>query len=325
MNAPATGPAAATPTAAPGLLAGDRLPDVLLQPRQGHALTLHGRFAGAPLWLVHAGSDPAQLAGLPSVPDGVVALCIGGTAAEPLPDGWQGFAADPRWCARIEAGVLWQADPNLRLLQAHPLPLEQPPVPVPAPDPLAPAQTRLVAPVLQVPAVFEPELCAQLIRHFERDCGGGETSAVLVSEQGRQRMQVDPTIKQRRESPPRDPALEARMHERLLRRAAPEIARAYQFPVQRRDPFKLLAYTAGAGYFRPHRDNDTRDVAHRRFALSINLNAGDYDGGEFRYPEFGPHRFSPATGTALVFSCSLLHEVLPVTRGTRYAMTTFLA
>jgi hypothetical protein len=26
-----------------------------------------------------------------------------------------------------------------------------------------------------------------------------------------------------------------------------------------------------------------------------------------------------------VFSCSLLHEVLPVEKGTRYAMTTFLS
>lgn len=324
MNRSVAHPPQAGAPARPQMRVGDRLPDVRLQPREGHALTLHGYFAGAPLWLVPAAGGRAP-EGLPPVPDGVRALCVGDAAPTALPPGWQGFAADPRWSAMLGADVLWQADSNLRLQHASPLPLTSPPERVPATAALVPAQTALIAPVLQVPAVFEPDLCAELVRHFLQDCGGGEASSVLVSEQGRQRMQLDPTIKQRRESPPRDPALQARMHERLLRRALPEIARVYQFQVQRRDPFKLLAYTADAGYFRPHRDNDTRDVAHRRFALSINLNAGDYEGGEFRYPEFGPHRFAPVTGTALVFSCSLLHEVLPVTRGTRYAMTTFLA
>jgi predicted 2-oxoglutarate/Fe(II)-dependent dioxygenase YbiX len=179
--------------------------------------------------------------------------------------------------------------------------------------------------VLQIPGVFEPSFCAELIAHLETDCGGGEESRVLVLEGGKQELVLDPSIKQRRESWPRDPAVEARMHERLQRRAIPEIARVFNFAVSRRDPFKLLAYPEQAGYFRAHRDNETPDVAHRRFALSVNLNAGDYAGGEFRFPEFGPHRYSPATGGAIVFSCSLLHEVLPVSGGLRYAMTTFLA
>jgi len=304
------------------LLPGDRIPDIRLY-AEGFSRPLHAEFAGAPLWLVKPSAN-AVAAALPPVPAGVKALCIGAQVHADVPPGWQGVRAEPRWLDLWDADVLWQADTNLRLQTSHRLPLSTPPAVPATGEGLDASALVTAAPVLQIPAVFERELCAELIAHLENDCGGGEVSRVLVLEGGEQKLQLDPTIKQRRESPPRDPALEARMHERLLRRALPEIARVFQFPVARRDPFKLLAYPDGAGYFRAHRDNETPDVAHRRFALSINLNHGDYAGGEFRFPEFGPHRYSPATGSALVFSCSLLHEVLPVERGTRYAMTTFL-
>ncbi len=305
-------------------LPGDRLPDVRLRAADGESCTLHAEFAGAPLWLATP-LDAQTAARLPSPPPGTVALCVGPSVIEGAAAGWQAFAADPRWCAGLGAGLFWRADTNLRLQESQPLPLDAPPLPVSAIAPLTDERMLTIAPVLQVPGVFEPELCAALIRHLEVDCAGGDVSAVLVLQDGEQRLQVDPNIKQRRETIPRDAQLEARMHERLMRRALPELARVFNFEVRRRDPFKLLAYPEGAGYFRAHRDNETPDVAHRRFALSVNLNQGDYVGGEFRYPEFGPHLFSPQTGAALVFSCSVLHEVMPVERGTRYAMTTFLA
>jgi len=314
-------------TATPGplrLLAGDRLPDVRLGLAGGDRVKLHVAFAGATLWLATPTSDEAARE-LPPPPDGVIALCVAAAGGAPAPAGWRTVVPDPEWRALFEPDVLWQADANLRLQWWRPLPLRAAPSAPAAAPPLSAAQTALIAPVLQIPDVLEAELCSALIRHLQHDCGGGEASAVRVLQHGQQQLQIDPSVKQRRESPPRDPALEARLHERLVRRALPEIARVFHFPVARRDPFKLLAYPADAGYFRAHRDNETRDVAYRRFALSVNLNAGGYDGGEFRFPEFGPHRFSPATGTALVFSCSLLHEVLPVQRGVRYAMTTFLA
>jgi predicted 2-oxoglutarate/Fe(II)-dependent dioxygenase YbiX len=78
------------------------------------------------------------------------------------------------------------------------------------------------------------------------------------------------------------------------------------------------------GYFRPHRDNTTAGTAHRRFAVSINLNAEDFEGGDLRLPAFGPRTYRPPTGGAVVFSCSLLHEATPVTAGTRYAFLPFL-
>lgn len=305
-------------------LPGDRLPDVRLRARDGSSVTLHAEFAGAPLWLATP-TDAAAAASLPVPPEGTLALCVGREAPTGAPEGWRAFAADARWCEGVGAGLLWMVDANLRLCAPLPLPRETAPLPAPPVAPLSGEHTFAIAPVLQIPGVFEPELCAALIHHLEVDCAGGDVSAVLVMQDGEQRLQVDPDIKQRREVIPRDAQLDARMHERLMRRALPEIVRVFNFEVRRRDPFKLLAYPENAGYFRAHRDNETPDVAHRRFALSVNLNQGDYTGGEFRYPEFGPHLFSPPTGAALVFSCSMLHEVRPVERGTRYAMTTFLA
>lgn len=306
------------------LLPGDRLPDVRLGLEDGDRARLHSVFAGTTLWLATPATGETARA-LPVPREGVVALCITEAGRAGIPGGWRAVSPPADWAALFEPDVLWQADANLRLQWSRPLPLREALPPPASPTALSPAQTALIAPVLQIPGVLEPELCDALIRHLEIDCNGGEPSAVRVLQNGGEYLELDPSIKQRRESPPRDPALEARLHERLMRRALPEVARVYQFPVARRDPFKLLAYPAAAGYFRAHRDNDTPDVAHRRFALSVNLNAGAYEGGDFRFPEFGPHRFSPGTGTALVFSCSLLHEVLPVERGVRYAMTTFLA
>lgn len=309
----------------PDWVVGDRLPNVRLHLGDDERTTLHAEFAGRPLWLFVA-TGVAESAALPAAPDTVHALYLSADVPRTAPpSGWRGARADPAWLAHLRPGVLWQADANLRLAACHALPLPGLPPPPPAVPILDATRTAALAPVLLVPDVFEPDLCAALVDHLEVACAGGSASGVLVIEDGKERFQLDPTIKQRRESPPRDPVLEARMHERLMRRALPEIGRVFNFAVSRRDPFKLLAYPEHAGYFRAHRDNETSDVAHRRFALSVNLNAGAYTGGEFRFPEFGPHLFSPATGGAIVFSCSLLHEVLPVTRGMRYAMTTFLA
>jgi predicted 2-oxoglutarate/Fe(II)-dependent dioxygenase YbiX len=305
-------------------LPGDRLPDVRLRTGSGEGVRLHGELAGAPLWLCVLSSGDA-LSTLPAPPEGVNAVCIVDGQNAAAAGAWRVCTVDAGWRACLGNNVLWVTDGNLRLRECHALPLHAPPDIAAIHEAAGPPITSTVAPVLLIPGVFEPAFCTELIAHLETDCGGGEESRVLVLESGKQELVLDPSIKQRRESLPRDPTIEARMHERLQRRALPEIARVFNFQVSRRDPFKLLAYPEQAGYFRAHRDNETPDVAHRRFALSVNLNAGDYAGGEFRFPEFGPHRYSPATGGAIAFSCSLLHEVLPVSSGLRYAMTTFLA
>ena len=60
---------------------------------------------------------------------------------------------------------------------------------------------------------------------------------------------------------------------------------------------------------------------HEPFALQ--LPEHPRDGGDLRFPEFGSRTYRPPTGGAVVFSCSLLHEATPVTRGRRYAFLPF--
>ena len=112
---------------------------------------------------------------------------------------------------------------------------------------------------------------------------------------------------------------------RLGRRVIPEIAKAFQYRVTRRERFHIARYEGARGGFQHgHRDNPTPDLAHRRFALSLNLNTEEYEGGALRFPEYGAQRYRAETGSALVFSSSLLHEVLEVTSGRRYVLLSHL-
>ena len=112
-----------------------------------------------------------------------------------------------------------------------------------------------------------------------------------------------------------------RIHDRLV----PEIHKAFQFRATRIERYLVACYdSTTGGHFRAHRDNTTRGTAHRRFAVSLNLNTGDYEGGLLTFPEFGRQRYAAPAGGAVVFSCSLLHEATPVTAGLRYAFLPFL-
>jgi predicted 2-oxoglutarate/Fe(II)-dependent dioxygenase YbiX len=103
------------------------------------------------------------------------------------------------------------------------------------------------------------------------------------------------------------------------------IERAFMWRPTRMERYLIACYdSASGGFFKPHRDNSTHGTAHRRFAVTINLNAGEYEGGDLRFPEFGTQTYRAPTGGAVVFSCALLHEATPVTRGERYAFLPFL-
>jgi predicted 2-oxoglutarate/Fe(II)-dependent dioxygenase YbiX len=178
------------------------------------------------------------------------------------------------------------------------------------------------APVLVVPRVLDSAFCDELIDEFETR--GGQASGVFVYENGERRWRPDPNVKDRSDVYLYEGKLYERIQRVLVRRLLPEINRAFHFRVNRHEPFKLICYRSDTGgYFRPHRDNVSHDAWYRRFAMTINLNTGDYDGGELRFPEYGPHRYRPERGGAVVFSCSLVHEALPVTAGKRYALLTF--
>ena len=107
-------------------------------------------------------------------------------------------------------------------------------------------------------------------------------------------------------------------------RLIPEIQKAFHYRITEAEAFRVSCYRGvDAGYFHTHRDNDSPAVAYRRFAFSLSLDTTRYEGGGLRFPEYGPHDYSPKAGTALVFATTLLHEALPVTRGQRWVLTTF--
>ena len=134
----------------------------------------------------------------------------------------------------------------------------------------------------------------------------------------------DKSHKQRRDYTIDDENVIAATRARVRRRVAPEIRKVHQFEVTRMERYIVCCYDADEGaHFRAHRDNTTKGTAHRRFAVSINLN-DEFDGGEVSFPEYGPRSFKPPPGGAVVFSCSLLHAVSRVTRGKRYAFLPFL-
>lgn len=179
------------------------------------------------------------------------------------------------------------------------------------------------APVLQVDNVLEPDLCAGLIRYYEEN--GGEESGFMRDVGGQTVGMINHAHKRREDCTITDPSLIRALQQRVSLRVRPMILRAFQFDASRMERYIVACYDgASGGHFNAHRDNTTKGTAHRRFAVSINLNTGDYDGGGLAFPEYGPRIYHPSRGGAVVFSCSLLHRAMPVTRGKRYAFLPFL-
>jgi hypothetical protein len=181
-------------------------------------------------------------------------------------------------------------------------------------------------PVLLVPDVLSSADCQQLVSVFDRRgrtfiAPGpgidyiGTDYKMRIPEHGR-RDRVDHWIV--------DADTTTLLHHRIEHRLLPEIAKAFQYRVTRWERLRIGCYEGErGGKLHGHRDN-VEPTPYRRFAMSINLNVDEFDGGELRFPEFGGHRYRPSNGTALVFSSSLLHEALHVTRGRRLVLLAFL-
>ncbi len=188
----------------------------------------------------------------------------------------------------------------------------------------APMTLSSPAPVLTVSNLFDRALCTQLIETFE---GGRQTTGAMASVglDGRAANRVDESKKHRRDVE-LDPS--SAMHDHVLdlldRRLVPEIRRAFHVEIKHIDRVLIARYDETGGYFRRHRDNIAPHVAYRQFALSLNLNTEAYEGGELIFPEYSSHRYSPPMGGGVIFSGSLLHEALPIRRGQRYVLLTFL-
>jgi len=174
------------------------------------------------------------------------------------------------------------------------------------------------APVLVLPRVFEPEFCTQVIRLWEK---GDHQDSGVSSRYGNVGVLE---LKRTEDYMVNEPMMQKAISDRLAYRIGPELTKVFAFDRQFTfDAHVVLSYSAdGQHFFGAHRDNGAPTTADRAFAVSLNLN-DDFEGGELVFPEYAAVKVSPPAGAAAVFSCSVLHRALPVTRGRRFVLTTF--
>ncbi len=175
-----------------------------------------------------------------------------------------------------------------------------------------------MAPVLVLPRVFEPDFCTQVIRLWHK---GDHKDSGVSSRYGNVNVAE---LKRTEDYTVLEPMMQKAISDRLAWRIGPELIKVFAFEREFSfDAHVVLSYSAEGGhFFGAHRDNGAPATVDRAFAVSLILN-DDFDGGELIFPEYAGVRVSPPTGAAAVFSCSLLHQVLPVTRGRRFSLTTF--
>jgi len=189
-----------------------------------------------------------------------------------------------------------------------------------------PVSMHIHPPVLQIPEALSPDDCTRLIKILQttgqtfitpqpiNDFLDGADFKMRIPENGRVD-RVDHFFFEKETL--------SFLSNRLIR-IAPEIYKSFQYRITKYETLRVACYEGERqGSLHGHRDNNP-PTAYRRFAMSINLNTEEFEGGELRFPEFGDQRYRPESGTAIIFSSTLLHEALHVTRGTRYVLLAFL-
>jgi hypothetical protein len=178
------------------------------------------------------------------------------------------------------------------------------------------------APVLFIPNILDVDFCRHLIQVWETE--GNKDGGIAIEKNGNLTDLLDYKHKMRRDLLLKEGETQERVRHFIRNRVPPEIQKAFHFEITRFEGFKIGCYDASiGGYFRPHRDDAFEGNAYRRFAMSINLNVGEYEGGYLRFPEYGSDLYQPETGSAMLYSSSLLHEVTDVTKGRRFALVSF--
>jgi len=218
-------------------------------------------------------------------------------------------------------------NPNLRVLSSHILndpnrvaqqiaqTLAQQPHP-------SPQEITAQAPVLLIPNILTSDICQALINVWHTQ--GNEETGVEQSVHQHRANIIDHTNKKRRDHVVTDEKLMRLISTTVGRRVMPELKKAFHFEATRFEGFKIVCYDSQEhGFFHAHRDNLSPSTSHRKFALTLNLNA-NYEGGHLTFPEYGPHRYKPDAGGAVLFSSSHLHAVTPVTQGKRFTLLSFL-
>lgn len=325
-----------TPTQ--GLERGERATDFVLPlAPDGTPTRFYSKAGGAPAVLIFSPGEDERLAGFPAALDGRDVDILSVSACKPARNSQfphpvfvdaKGVVRSAYRIGDSAASIVFVLDPNLRVLAS-----------VVLDDPRNAArkvrnvldsrrpetEPRVVdaqAPVLLVPNVLDPEICNFLMGVWENR---GHVETGVEQSQGTGRgARIDAGQKSRRDHTVEDDKLVRLLSSAIGRRVIPELQRSFAYRATRFEGFKIACYDAAAGgFFHPHRDNLSPSTAHRRFALTLNLNER-YSGGHLRFPEFGPHLYKPGAGGAVVFSCSHLHEVTEVTTGKRFALLSFM-
>jgi peroxiredoxin len=122
------------------------------------------------------------------------------------------------------------------------------------------------APVLLIPNVLPSELCQGLISLWETQ---NEDSGFMKQIDGQTVGVTDYGHKIRRDHYLKSGPDEDAIKPYIVQRVIPEIHKAFNYNVTRREDFRIAGYDADrGGYFRPHRDNTTSATAHRRVAIA---------------------------------------------------------
>ena len=298
---------------------GERAPDFVLACQDGRPTRFYAQAGGRPaVLLFYDAEDVDELLrfaeALTDGADSAVSLFAvqrGNPAMPPqvFPGRTSHFLvfADPQGTVRTtyhpgatDTPPLFVLDPNLRVLAS--LVLQDPRATAhkvlalldACLPPVAPLEITTQAPVLLIPYALDQELCQSLIHVWETQ--GNVATGVEQSRGARREATLSPDRKRRHDHTVRDAQLLRYLASTIGRRVMPEVSKAFAFRATRFD---------------------------RRFALSLNLNAG-YEGGYLRFPEYGPHLYRPEAGGAIVFACSHLHEVTEVSQGRRFVLLSFL-
>lgn len=121
-----------------------------------------------------------------------------------------------------------------------------------------------------------------------------------------------------------DARLQEALDAKLARRIMPELSKAFDTRAPQREAYALSCYDANdGGMLQPHRDCASQETRHRRFTVTVALNDG-YQGGALRFREYGEQTYNLPIGAAAIFSAAVLHEVLPITSGRRFALVTHI-
>lgn len=193
-----------------------------------------------------------------------------------------------------------------------------------------PAEVPLAGhpPVLVLPRVLSERDCADLIDYWHKPAP--VWNAEGLTSQGFKKETGDFMVRNKDygrvlQRVVRDVPLQKYLDTKLNRRVITEIRKAFQTRISRREEYRIARYDAAeGGCLGAHRDNPTKETRHRRFTVSVTLNGGAFEGGGLRFGEYSQQGYLVPTGTAIVWSCTLLHDVLPVTAGRRFILGTHL-